>query len=154
MEQFDLSRYIVSTIPDEQRTPEETVTEYVMAFQKWARDCHHIYVQNRDALHELQVGDARKMMLKIQEKYCISKNRQYSRTHTGCYFYNGTYDVYLEGGLTVQNMDERNCVITTEKKDKPYVAPFRFSLKKLGKTWRIDLLEQLSAKNLWEWSPL
>ena len=108
---FELSRYITSDLPDEERSPDDTVKEYVLAFQRWAHDCHYLIREKRTNIAILQTGPARKALKEIQKKYCTSKNRQYWRSN-GYYFYGGTYDVFPVMSLT-ENVNDRSCIIIT-----------------------------------------
>lgn len=91
---MEFAEYIENTLPDSQRTPMDTVIEFIRVYNKWAKDCHRLVKADKNKLNELVRVDsvARKVLQEIYKKYCTPKNRQYHRASKGYFFYGGTYD--------------------------------------------------------------
>ena len=147
MPEFDLSRYLGVATEDALRSPAETVLEYVQAYQKWARDCHHWAKANRDNVAALQTGAARHALTLIQQQYYAPANRQFQRASTGYYFYDGTYDVHPI--IDSQSMDGPQSAIILTVRNKPRSPAFRFQLRKQGQRWLIRSLDRLDGTDRW-----
>ena len=145
--EFDVSRYLGAASEDALRSPTETVLEYVQAYQKWARDCHHWAKANRDNVAALQTGAARHALTLIQQQYCAPANRQFQRASTGYYFFGGTYDV--QPIIDSQSMDGPQSAIILTVRNKPRSPAFRFQLRKQGQRWLIRSLDRLDGTGHW-----
>ena len=145
--EFDVLRYLGAATEDALRSPEETVLEYVQAYQKWARDCHHWAKANRDNVAALQTGAARHALTLIQQQYYAPANRQFQRASTGYYFYDGTYDVHPI--IDSQSMDGPQSAIILTVRNKPRSPAFRFQLRKQGQRWLIRSLDRLDGTDRW-----
>ncbi|WP_367866562.1 NTF2 fold immunity protein [Pedobacter sp. WC2423] len=151
---MDLEKYTFDSIPDAERTAEDTVIEFVIVYNRWAKECHNLVVADREKLNELIQKDshARQVLQEIYKKYCTSKNRQYHRTGTGYYFYGGTY----KAGTAIESCTElaKNEVIIQTKKIKNFSPVKRYSVVKQGQVWKIGGVESLSGNKMWEFDIL
>ena len=146
--EFSLSAFLPeTTTAPERRTPAQTVTEYVLTYRKWARECHDRARDNRDRIAELQRGEARKVLTQIQALYCTSRNRQHQRASTGYYFLGGTYDAADEIETECFTTRSSAQVITMQVKNRH--PSFRFTLRRKGGIWRIDSLEKQTGPDHW-----
>ena len=146
MTEFDISRYLVSELADDQRSPEDTVLEYIRAYQKWARDCESWAKAHRGQEEELQRGAAREALRLIQKKYCSAKNRQFQRASTGYFFYGGTFQACAVIASREDKSDRLVHLTTAKAAHSPV---FRFSLERHGKTWLIASLERKDGTARW-----
>jgi hypothetical protein len=146
---MDFTKYIENTLPDTRRTPIDTVTEFVEAYNKWAKDCHRLVKANRTHLNELTRIDsvARGILLEIYKKYCTPKNRQYHRASKGYFFYGGTYNSSCEIESCMELTKAKAEVQT--KKVKNVSTAKKYTVVRQGKIWRIDTVESLAGNNQW-----
>ena len=144
--EFDVSRYLGAASEDALRSPTETVLEYVQAYQKWARDCHHWAKANRDNVGALQTGAARQALTLIQQQYCAPANRQFQRASTGYFFYGGTFQACAVIASREDKSDRLVHLTTAKAAHSPM---FRFSLERHGKTWLIASLERKDGTARW-----
>ncbi len=147
MNEFDVSRYLVADLGDSPSDPAKTVLGYILAYQKWARDCHLWAKAHRDQIAELQTGPARQALVEIQRQFCSPANRQFHRASTGYFFYGGTYDAYPV--IASMNLDDKQSATVITEKNKPHSPSFRFQLRKQGQRWLIRSLERLDASKRW-----
>lgn len=135
---MNIEKYIFDNIADAERTAEGTVTEFVIVYNRWAKECHNLVVADREKLNELTQKDsiARQILQEIYKKYCTPKNRQYHRTGTGYYFYDGTY----KGGTAIESCTElsKNDVMIQTEKVKNFSPVKRYLVVKQGQVWKID----------------
>ena len=146
---MDFDQYIENTLPDYDRTSMDTVVEFVKVYNKWAKDCHNLVKTDRTKLDELTKMDsvARKVLQSIYDKYCTSKNRQYHRTHTGYFFYGGTYNSSSEI-ITCTDLTRNKVEIQTAK-IKNIATSKKYIVVKQGQVWKIDTVESLAGNNKW-----
>ena len=151
---MNIEKYITDSIPDTERTAEETVVEFVIVYNRWAKECHNLVAADQEKLNELTKKDsvARQTLQHIYEKYCTPKNRQYHRTSTGYYYYGGTY----KAGTEIESCIEaaKNEVVIQTKKVKHFSPVKRYLLIKQGQVWKIDGVESLGGNNVWEFDIL
>ena len=146
MAEFEISRYLASSLAGEQRGPEDTVLEYIRAYQKWARDCEAWAKAHPGQIEKLQRGAARETLSLIQKKYCSAKNRQFQRASTGYFFYGSTF----QASPMVESCEEqghRLCSVTTCKAG--HSPSFRFRLERHGKAWLIASIERKDGTGRW-----
>jgi len=143
------AQYIENTLPDTQRTPVDTVIEFVKVYNKWAQDCHRLVKADRAKLSELVRSDsaAKKIMQEIYKKYCTPKNRQYHRGSKGYFFYGGTYNSSSEV-KSCTSPAENKMIISTER-IKGVSTAKRYTVIKQGEVWKIDAVESLAGNNKW-----
>lgn len=143
------SDYVEGTVPDTQRTPVDTVVEFVKIYNKWAKYCHHMVKGDRSRLAIITRLDSeeRKVLKEIYEKYCTPKNRQYHRVSEGYFFYGGTYN---------SSSIVENCVKVTDvkmeiqtEKIKNISQTKRYTVLKQGQVWKIDSVGSLVGNNDW-----
>lgn len=146
---MDFDKYIENTLPDTDRTSMDTVIEFVKVYNKWAIDCHNLVKTDRTKLDELTKIDsvARKVLQSIYNKYCTSKNRQYHRTHTGYFFYGGTYNSSSE--IVICTELTKNKVEIQTPKIKNIATSKKYIVVKQGQVWKIDTVESLAGNNKW-----
>jgi hypothetical protein len=151
---MNIDKYTFDSIPDSERTVEETVIEFVTVYNRWAKECHNLVVTGREKLNELIPKDsaARQTLQDIYKKYCTSKNREYHRTGTGYYFYGGTY----KAGTVVESCREltKNEVCIQTKKIKNFSPVKRYIVVKQGQVWKISGVESLGGNGVWEFAIL
>jgi hypothetical protein len=146
---MEFAKYIENALPDTDRTPVDTVIEFVKAYNKWAKECHRLVKSDRAYLVELTRDDslARKILQEIYKKYCTPKNRQYHRASKGYFFYGGTYNSSEEV--------ERCTEVTTTKvevqtrKIKNVSTAKKYTVFRQGEVWKIDAVESLAESNQW-----
>lgn len=147
---MNIEKYTFDSIPDFERTAEETVIEFVIVYNRWAKECHNLVAADRKKLNELTPKDsaARQTLQEIYKKYCTSKNRQYHRTGTGYYFYGGTY----KAGTAIESCTElsKNEVMIQTEKIKNFSPAKSYLVVKQGQVWKIDGVESLSGNGAWE----
>ncbi|RAJ23118.1 NTF2 fold immunity protein [Pedobacter cryoconitis] len=151
---MDLEKYTFDSIADAERTAEKTVTEFVIVYNRWAKECHNMVVADREKLNELTQKNsiARQTLQEIYKKYCTSKNRQYHRNGTGYYFYGGTY----MAGTAIESCTElsKNEVMVQTEKVKNFSPVKRYLVVKKGQIWKIDGVESLNGNKVWEFDIL
>jgi hypothetical protein len=144
-----LSKYIENLISEDQRSPIETVIEFVTVYNNWAKECHNVVKNDKTMLDELTKKDslARKILIEIYNKYCTSKNRQFQRTSKGYFFYGGTYNA----GIEIENINEINTLKVEIQtfKIKNITPSKKYTVIKQGQIWKIDTVESLSGTNKW-----
>jgi len=129
--------WLEETLPDMERTPAETVVEFIKLCNSVAKYFNYKLVDN---------SRFDKLMKAVFAKYCTSKNRQYEYSGRGTY-YTGT--------------EIASCIFLSEKKAEVETAKVkklspvrRYSLLKQGKIWKIESVEYLAGNNKWEWDSL
>ena len=139
---FDMC--VSEMLPDEERTPANTVVEFIKVYNKFAKHCHNIISSDRDKSKEIlrHGSDARKVMQKIFRKYCTSRNRGYSST--GYFYFGAVYNASSEI-ITCTQLTNKKVEIVTSKVKNVATAK-KYLVIKQGNIWRIDSVEYMSGK--------
>jgi len=138
--------FVEGALPDENRTPIDTVVEFVKSFNKCAKYYKNLRETDENNSKEI-FNEARKAMRYIFNKYCTSKNRQYQRISTHYFFYMGTYNSSIETTSCVY-LTERKAIVETAKKKNISFAK-KYTLVNQGKIWKIDSVECFGGHNKW-----
>lgn len=146
---MNLDNYFKNTLTDIDRTANDTVIEFINVYNKWAKDCHNLVKADRSQLDEIAKIDSepRKILQRIYNKYCTSKNRQYHRTSVGYFFYGRTYNTSTEIVNSI-NLTKNKIEIHTAK-IKNISTSKKYIVVKQGQIWKIDSVESLEGNNRW-----
>lgn len=145
---FEEKEYFVSSVEDRDRTPEDTVLEYIKVFTRWSKHCHSWIKENKADPKQLTEVGARNVLDAIRNKYCVSKNRQYSRSDAGHYYIGGASKVYSEIDYTNQ-LGSDTVEVYTKSNTVKRLKSYKFIVKKVGAIWKISALSSDSGQGRW-----
>ncbi|MCG8667808.1 MAG: RhsIA family immunity protein [Pseudomonadales bacterium] len=145
---FEAKEYLISSIEDRDRTPEDTVLEYIKVFTRWSKHCHSWIKDNKAAPEKLTEVGARNVLDAIRKKYCVSKNRQYSRSDAGHYYIGGASKVHPVIDYTNQ-LGRDTVEVYTKPNLEKRLKSHKFIVKKVGAIWKISAFSSDSGQGRW-----